>query len=112
MKKSIDIPARRSEKLVSTDDPTLLAFVSGLRLSVKARVVAERRRGVPLAEIVVNVREMVRLTEEATSHSRPTGSLAFRSISRQAVAWCLEAYRPPAARGQIARDRFPLQSPT
>jgi len=112
MKKSIDIPARRSEKLVSPDDPTLLAFVSRLRLSVKARVVAERRRGVPLAEIVVNVREMVRLTEEATNPSSASSSLAFRAISKCAIGWCIDAYLPAVGRGGVPADRFPLHSPT
>ncbi|PYO07145.1 MAG: hypothetical protein DMD30_11690 [Gemmatimonadetes bacterium] len=112
MEKSPRGIARLPDKFGGPDDASLFAFINALRLSVRAKVVAEQRRGLPLAEIVILVREMVRLTEEATSHSRPTGSLAFRSISRQAVAWCLEAYRPPAARGQIARDRFPLQSPT
>src|SRR3989454_4685782 len=112
MKKSSIGIVRLPDKFGSPDDPSLFAFTNTLRQSVRARVVAEQRRGLPLAEIVILVREMVRLTEEATSHSRRTGSLAFRSISRQAVAWCLEAYRPPAARGEIARDRFSLQSPT
>ena len=103
---------RLPDKFGSPADSSRFAFIDALRQSVRARVLAEQRRGLPLAEIVILVREMVRLTEEATSHSRPTGSLAFRSISRQAVAWCLEAYRPPAASGQIARNRFPLQSPT
>ncbi|HYU54170.1 MAG TPA: hypothetical protein VEK37_14560 [Gemmatimonadaceae bacterium] len=111
MKKSPIGIARLSDTFGSRDDPSLLAFINALRESVRARVVAEQRRGLPLAEIVVHVREMVRLTEEANRDSKPS-ALAFRSITRQAVAWCLEAYRPPAAHVQIARDRFPLQSPT
>lgn len=80
--------------LVSQDDEGLFAFINTLRLSVKAKVAAEQERGLSLSEIVVQVREMVRVAENDArqQHAFPTG--AFRAISRQAVAWCVEAYRP------------------
>ena len=108
MKKSIS-PARHRERVISPDDPTLLEFVSALRRSVKATVLTERRRGIPLAQIVVHVREMVRLKEEATNPATQTSSLAFRAISKCAVGWCIDAYLPVA---DMYSDRFPLQSPT
>jgi hypothetical protein len=111
MKKSISRPAPRFEKVVSPDDPTLLAFVSALRRSVKARVLAERRRGRSLAEIVVQVREMVRLREEATNPGTTGSSLAFRAITKCAVGWCIDAYLPPMVPHFTAIDRFPLRSP-
>lgn len=80
---------------VSQDDEGLFAFVKTLRLSVKAKVAAEQQRGLTLAEIVVQVREMVRLAEEA-QHPTAIPRSAFRAISRQAVAWCVEAFHPPA----------------
>jgi hypothetical protein len=79
---------------VSPDDEGLLAFINTLRLSVRARVAAEQQRGMPLSDIVVQVREMVRLAGEAAQHPKPFTSRAFRAISRQAVAWCVEAFRP------------------
>ncbi len=81
---------------VSPDDEKLFAFVSTLRLAVKAKVAAEQRRGLTLAEIVVQVREMVRLAEGEAQHPSAIPASAFRSISRQAVAWCVEAFHPPA----------------
>jgi hypothetical protein len=78
----------------SGDDDALFAFTNTLRLSVRAKVVAEQSRGLSLSEIVVQVREMVRLAEEDARHPRRFPSRAFRAISRQAVAWCVESYRP------------------
>jgi hypothetical protein len=85
-----------SADLVSQDDARLFAFINTLRLSVRAKVAAQQERGVSLSEIVVQVRELVRVSEEDArkQHAFPTG--AFRAISRQAVAWCVEAYRPVA----------------
>jgi hypothetical protein len=121
--------------LVSKDDEGLFAFINAMRLSVKAKVVEEQHRGLSLSEIVVQVREMVRLAEEDPHQPKRFPSRAFRAISRQAVAWCMEAYRPlvvtsgndvssrpkafdplplprALARDEAARDRFPTQSPT
>jgi len=86
--------ARPSAELVSAADDGLLAFINTLRLSVKAKVAADQQRGLSLSEIVVQVREMVRLLREDATHPLPFPSRAFRSISRQAIAWCVEAYRP------------------
>jgi hypothetical protein len=82
------------DNFVSRDDEGLFAFINTLRLSVKARVAAEQERGLSLSEIVVQVREMVRLAERDADHVKPLPSRAIRAISRQAVAWCVEAYRP------------------
>ena len=109
MKKSIYVTARL-EAVVSPHDLTLLEYVSALRRSVIATVFAERRRGISLAQIVVHVREMVRLREEATDPLAETSSLAFRAISKCAAGWCIDAYLPPVA--DRSHDRFPLRSPT
>ena len=79
---------------ISQDDERLFAFVDALRVSVKARVAVEQQRGVSLSEIVVQVREMVRLAEEEAQDPKLFSSRASRAISRQAVAWCIEAYQP------------------
>jgi hypothetical protein len=111
MKQSISRPAARFQKITSPDDPTLLEFVNTLRRSVKAKVLVERRRGLPLAEIVVRVREMVRLREEATNPATPSSSLAFRAITKCAVGWCIDAYLPAGVPRYTSMDRFPLRSP-
>jgi len=110
MKKPILVSTRHFERVISPNDPTLLEFVSALRRSVRATVNAERRRGIPLAQIVMHVREMVRLKEAATNPVNQNSSLAFRAISKCAVGWCIDAYLPPVADAHV--DRFPLQSPT
>jgi hypothetical protein len=79
---------------VSEADEGLFAFINTLRLSVKAKVAAEQERGLSLSEIVVQVREMVRIAEQEAQSPKPFPSRTFRAISRQAVAWCVEAYRP------------------
>jgi len=79
---------------VSRDDEDLFSFISSLRLSVRAKVAEEQQHGLSLAEIVVHVREMVRLAEHDAKRSKPFPSHAFRAISRQAVAWCVESYQP------------------
>ncbi|HEV7596110.1 MAG TPA: hypothetical protein VGO33_14025 [Gemmatimonadaceae bacterium] len=78
----------------SQDDEELFSFINSLRLSVKAKVVEEQKHGAALSEIVVHVREMVRLAEQDARRSKPFPAHAFRAISRQAVAWCLETYQP------------------
>ena len=80
--------------LVSPDDEGLFAFINALRLSVRAKVAAEQQRGLSLSEIVVQVREMVRLAEQDVPQPNPFPPHALRAISRQAIAWCVEAYRP------------------
>jgi hypothetical protein len=37
---------------------------------------------------------MVRVAEEDAQQARTFPSHAFRAISRQAVAWCIESYQP------------------
>lgn len=93
MKKPIAI-AGHPEDFASKEDEGLFAFISTLRLSVKAIVAAEQERGASLSEIVVRVREMVRVAEQDAQHPKQFPSRAFRAISRQAVAWCVETYRP------------------
>jgi hypothetical protein len=127
--------AGSSDDLISRDDQGLFAFVDTLRASVRAKVAAEQQRGLSLSEIVVEVREMVRLTQEDADHPLPFPSRALRAISRQAIAWCVEAYQPivntagaelPAppnhrdrgllspvlAPAEAATGRFPALSPT
>jgi hypothetical protein len=87
---------------VVPDEGDLFAFIDALRLSVRARVAAEQDRGLSLSEIVVQVREMVRQAE-VDPHENRFPSRAFRGIARQAVAWCIESYRP-----LVFADRTPL----
>jgi len=95
------------DAFVSQEDENLFAYINTLRLSVKAKVEAEQQRGLSLAEIVVQVREMVRVAEEDAQRPKPFPSRAFRAISRQALAWCVEAYRPLDF---TAGDELSLQS--
>jgi hypothetical protein len=90
------IPAlgRPPVPVAGPDDHDLLAFIERLRLTVKAKVAAEQDRGLSLSEIVVQVREMVRLAEADPHQPNRFPSRAFRAIARQAVAWCVESYRP------------------
>ena len=81
---------------ISRDDKRLFEFVDTLRLSIKARVAVEQARGLSLSDIVVQVREMTKLAEQEAPEPKPFSSHAFRAISRQAIAWCIEAYRPTA----------------
>ena len=81
----------------ASSDPTdegLFEYVNTLRLSVRAKVAAEQERGLSLSEIVVQVRTMVRLAEEDRNHLEHIPLFAFRAVSRQALAWCVEAYQP------------------
>jgi hypothetical protein len=82
-----------SRRLVSNDGGGIFAFVRTLRLAVRARVAAEQNSGVPFAEIVLHVREMISLSEDAAGQSGIRPSPEFRAIAKQADAWCLEAYR-------------------
>jgi hypothetical protein len=91
MKDSID---GSTDDLVSRDDERLFAFINTLRASVRAKVAAEQQRGLSLSEIVVQVREMVRLARDDARHPLPFPARTLRAISRQAVAWCVEAYQP------------------
>jgi hypothetical protein len=86
--------AGSSDDLISRDDEGLFAFINTLRASVRAKVAAEQERGLSLSEIVIEVREMVRLAKGDARHPLPFPSHALRAISRQAVAWCIEAYQP------------------
>lgn len=79
---------------VAPDEQDLSAFIETLRLSVSATVVSEQQRGLSLSEIVVQVREMVRLAEADPHQPNRFPSRAFRVIARQAVAWCIESYQP------------------
>jgi len=95
------------DDFVSQEDEGLFEYINTLRLSVKAKVEAEQQRGLSLSEIVVQVREMVRVAEEDAQRPTPFPSRAFRAISRQALAWCVEAYRPLDF---TAGDELSLQS--
>jgi hypothetical protein len=90
-----DLDGLRLYERVKTpaDDKAFLAFISALRTSVRARVAAERERGRPLREIVVEVREMTLLAEREAAHPKPFSAYAFRAIAKQAIAWSIEAYR-------------------
>jgi hypothetical protein len=103
------------DEFVSQEDEGLFAYINTLRLSVKEKVAADQQRGLSLSEIVVQVREMVRVAEADAERPRPFPSRAFRAISRQAVAWCIEAYRPLAFKAgdelstnSMARDPLAL----
>jgi hypothetical protein len=76
------------------DEQDLLAFIETLRVRVTAKVVSEQERGLSLSEIVVQVREMVRLAQEDPRQPHRFPSRVFRVIARQAIAWCIESYRP------------------
>jgi hypothetical protein len=113
MKDSID---GSTGDFVSRDDEGLFAFVNTLRASVRAKVAAEQKRGRSLSEIVVEVREMVRLAQRDAHQQVPFPSHTLRVISRQAVAWCVEAYQPilivagadlSASPNQLDRESFP-----
>ena len=91
--KSKSVPGMPGD-FVSQDDEGLFAFIDALRISVKARVAAEQQHGASLTDIVAQVREMVREAEGDDNKPKAFPSHAFRAISRQAVAWCVEAYRP------------------
>jgi hypothetical protein len=95
------------DDLVSPDDDGLFAFVRTLRGAVKAKVAAEQQCGRPLSEIVPQVRALVRAAGENAPQPKPFSPYAYRAISRQAVAWCVEAYRPQFFALEDARSREP-----
>jgi hypothetical protein len=96
---------------IEPDDARLFAFVNSLRNSVRLKVAAGQQRGLSLAEIVVQVRDMVRFAEEDPNLPAPFPSTALRALSRQAVAWCIEDYNPmiiaEAQREAVVRDSDP-----
>jgi hypothetical protein len=94
------------DNLVSQDDEDLFSFINTLRLRVKAKVAEEQQHGLSLAEIVVHAREMVRVAEHDAQQSKHFPSRAFRAISRQAVAWCIESYQPLSI--NASNDLLPL----
>jgi len=112
MKKSLPRISKPPVELISPDETSLFTFIRSLRLSIRARVAAEQSRGIGLAEIAIHVREMVKVTDEAASHSASYASPAFRSITRQAEGWCLEAYRDARGNKELPTDRYPQESPT
>ena len=102
MKTPPTIPPALPRRLVSRDaSGGVFAFIRTLRLAVQARVAAEQNSGVPFAEIVVHVREMVELSEEAAGQSGLRPSAEFRAIAKQADAWCLEAYQSSKRQEQV-----------
>jgi hypothetical protein len=117
MKDSI---AGSTDAFVSRDDEGLFEFINTLRASVRAKVAAEQQRGLSLSEIVVEVREMVRVAKDDARHPLPFPSHTLRAISRQAVAWCVEAYQPiiiaagadlPSAHNHPDRESLPQRLP-
>ena len=82
---------------ITPDDEGLFELIKSLRRSVREKVATGQERGLSLAEIVVEVREMVRFAEEDPGLPMPVSAQAARAISRQAVAWCVEAYQPGAS---------------
>jgi hypothetical protein len=109
-----DLPkpiAGKAGDFISRDDERLFEFVDTLRVSVKAKVAAEQLRGLSLSEIVAQVREMTRLAEQDARDPKPFSSSGFRAISKQAVAWCMEAYQPTAFIEEQA-DSAILREPT
>jgi hypothetical protein len=79
---------------IASDDERLFAFIESLRKSVSEKVKAGQGRGMSLSEIVAEVREMVRFADDDPDLPRPFPANASKAISRQAVAWCIEAYQP------------------
>ncbi|HLE56857.1 MAG TPA: hypothetical protein VJB15_07225 [Rhodothermia bacterium] len=94
MKDSTIAVSGLQDDFVSKDDAGLIAFISTLRISVKAKVADGQKNGLELSEIVDQVRQMVKVAEEDTVQSKAFPSSAFPAISRQAIAWCVEGYRP------------------
>jgi hypothetical protein len=95
-------PPALSPRIVKRDaSGGIFAFVRTLRLAVRARVVSEHNRGVPFAEIVVHVREMVELSEASAGQSGLRPSPEFRAIAKQADAWCIDAYQSSKRQEQV-----------
>ncbi|MFL5639053.1 MAG: hypothetical protein ACJ78M_06755 [Gemmatimonadaceae bacterium] len=98
--KNSSIPIGLPDDFVCSDDEGLFAFISALHASITAKVAAEQRRGTALAEIIVEVREMTRLAAREAPHPKPFSSHALEAIAKQAIAWCVESYRPTAVVGR------------
>ena len=98
---------------IASDDERLFAFMDSLHKSVTAKVTAAQQRGLSLSEIVVEVREMVRFAEEDPDLPTPFPAHASKAMSRQAVAWCIEAYQPLVFTGvaEFTPDDAPARSP-
>ena len=96
MKDSTSVIAGAPDDLFAPDDEGLLAFTDTLRRSVRARVGEDLQRGLPLSEIVDEVREMVRLAQADARKQNVIPPRVFPAILRQALGWCIEAYRPAA----------------
>jgi hypothetical protein len=107
------------DQFVPRDDAGVSEFANALRVTVRAKVVAEQSRGLSLSEIVVQVREMVRLAEEDPHQPNRFPARTFRWISRQALAWCVESYRPlvfaarnnPSAPPPVLESLLPARAP-
>ena len=74
---------------------------------------AEQLRGLSLSDIVAQAREMTKLAEQEAKDPKPFSPHGFRAISRQAVAWCIEAYQPAAFSEEkdLSADLSELTSP-
>lgn len=98
-------PARdagQSGEFAFSQDERLFGFINTLRATVRARVTAEKLRGMSLPEIVLQVREMVRLAEIEGGCLTPFPAYVFRAVLGQALAWSANEYRlllppPPEA---------------
>jgi hypothetical protein len=94
---------------VASDEQNLFAFTDTLRLAVRTKVAADQDRGLSLSEIVIQVREMVRLAEADPQQPNRFPSREFRAIARQAVAWCIESYRPLVFADRASRPEHPAR---
>jgi len=104
MKDSSIAVSGRPDDFVAPDDEGLFAFVSTLRVSVKAKVAAEQQRGLPLSEIVDQVREMGGARRKRESSAKAAAGLDYNTVEvnryySQASAPVLIASRCCAVRG-------------
>ena len=95
--------------LASPHEQDLFAYTDSLRVSVRAKVLDDQVHGLSLSEIVVQVREMVRLAESDPHQLNRFPSRAFRAIARQAVAWCIESYQPLVFSARAGRKEIPVR---
>jgi hypothetical protein len=106
----LPIPALGTpDPFVVPGDQDLFAFIDTLRVKIRAKIAAEQDRGLSLSEIVVQVREMVRLAEVDPSQPNRFPPRAFRAIARQAIAWCVESYRPLVFADRIGPPDHPAR---
>lgn len=106
----LPIPAQGPPvSLAAAHEQDLFAYTDSLRVSVRAKVLADQVHGLSLSEIVVQVREMVRLAESDPHQLNRFPSRAFRAIARQAVAWCIESYQPLVFSARAARKENPAR---